>query len=215
MIALPLLGFYLPLKTIVPLLILLAIFISLYLSIQLRKSIRTKHIRMLFLATLPGVPLGVVLLKYIPAQGLSIFLGLLMIAFTTFQLVVKPQPRHLGTPWTLLTGFITGFLGGSIGIGAPPIIIYTAMQPWSKDETKATIAFLFLILGSFIAVNHAISGLITSEVLHYFVISLPALAAGIGLGVFTYKHISDHGYRKLTFILVLLLGVMMVYRNIF
>lgn len=214
LIALPLLGLFLPLKTIIPLLIMLALCISFYLSIQLRRSIRFRNIVTLFIATLPGIPLGVYTLQRVSPQTLSLGLGLLMISFTSYQLLATPKPRPLGTWSSLLAGVLSGILAGSIGAGGPPVIIYSALQPWSKDESKATLAFYFAVTGLIVSINHAITGLITEEVLHYFLISLPALLVGIILGVFGYKHISDHGYRKLAFILVFLLGCMIIYRNI-
>lgn len=214
LIALPLLGFFIPLKTIIPLLIMLALCISFYLSYQLRQAIRYRSIVTLFIATLPGIPLGVFMLKQISAQHLSLGLGVLMITFTSYQLLATPKPRPLGTWADVLAGVCSGVLAGSIGLGGPPVIVYSALQPWTKDQSKATLAFFFAITGVVVCVNHALSGLITQEVLHYFTISLPALAAGISLGVYGYKHMSDHGYRKLSFILVFLLGWMMIYRNI-
>lgn len=214
LIALPLLGLFVPLKTVIPLLNMLALCISVYLSLKMRQSIRFRNITMLFLATLPGIPLGVYTLQQVSAQWLSLALGVLMISFTGYLFLAKPKPRPLGMPWTLSAGFFSGILAGSIGAGGPPVIIYSSMQPWSKDESKGTLAFCFSITSLLVLANHAISGLITKDVLEYFTIFSPALAIGIALGVFAYKHISDQGYRKLAFFLVFLLGCMMIFKNI-
>lgn len=214
LIALPLLGLFIPIKTVIPLVIMLAMFISLTLSVQLRNSIRMKTISVLFLATLPGIPVGVYALTHVSSDILSLVLGLLMVSFTTYQLVAKPEPRKLGYPSTLTAGFACGVLTGSISAGGPPVIIYSALQPWSKDEAKATLAFYFLISGCTVLATHAYTGFITDEVLSYFTVSFPALVIGIFSGTFAYKHISDHGYRKLAIGLVFLLGCMMVYKHI-
>lgn len=214
LIALPLLDFFIPLKTLIPLLCLLALCISLYLSIQLRKSIHFSRIGLMLLANIPGIPLGVLLLKQLPSATLSLALGMLMISFTAYQLLAKPQPRELGRASALFAGFSSGILGGSIGAGGPPVIIYSATQRWSKDEAKGTLAFFFFISGGMVVLMHAFTGLVTQTVIHYFTISIPALAVGILFGIALYKRISDHGYRKLAFVLVFLLGWMMVIRNI-
>jgi len=213
LIALPLLGLLIPIKTIIPLVVILALCISLTLSLQLRRSIRFNNITVLFLATIIGIPVGVYSLKHIPAEILSLALGCLMIAFTSYQLLAKPSPCKLGLPSTITAGFFSGILGGSIGAGGPPVIIYSAIQTWSKDEAKSTLAFYFFISGIIISAFHAYSGLITSDVLNYIAISLPSLTVGVFLGTFAYKHISDHGYRKLATILIFLLGCMMIFKN--
>jgi len=214
LIALPLLGLFIGIKTIIPLVILLALCISMTLSVQLRSSINLKSIYGLMAATIPGIPLGVYTLKHIPAEMLAIIVGIIMVAFTSYQLLAKPTAKQLGIPSTILAGFVSGVLAGSIGAGGPPVIVYSSLQPWTKDQAKATLAFYFAICGAMVSITHAYTGLITQEVLKLFLISIPALIVGILLGSIAYKKLSDHGYKKLAFIIVFILGCMMIYKNI-
>ncbi|BDQ32776.1 sulfite exporter TauE/SafE family protein [Pseudodesulfovibrio portus] len=214
LIALPLLGFFIDIKVSVPLMLLLATIISLYLSFRLRKSINLKSTYILMIATLPGIPLGTYALKHFSTQWLSVGIGVLMVVFTSYMLLLKPRQRELGTVVTSLAGFLCGALGSSIGAGGPPVIIYTTLQPWNKDRAKGTLAFYFSFAGLVTIASHAFTGMITGEVLHLYAMSLPSLVTGIWLGTTAYKHLSDHGYRKLAFVLVFLLGCMMLWRNL-
>jgi hypothetical protein len=214
LIALPLLGFFLSIKTSVPLMVLLALVISLYLTVRLRKCINLKCTFTLLAASVVGVPFGVYALKQIPSDGLSILVGIIMTVFTSHQLLTRPEPRQLGRSTAVFAGFFSGLLGGSLGVGGPPVIIYAALQPWTKDEAKATLACFFALSGLVIIVSQALSGMITDEVLHLYALSLPALLTGIFLGTKAYKHLSDKGYRTLALAVVFLLGCMMIYRNI-
>jgi hypothetical protein len=214
LIALPLLGFLLDIKTSVPLMVLLAVVISLYLSVRLRKSINLKCAFTLMAASLAGIPLGVYALKQIPTRGLSICVGVIMVAFTSYQFLARPEPRSFGRRLTVLAGFCSGLLGGSLGVGGPPVIVYTALQPWTKDQAKATLACFFALSGLAVIATQAASGMITGSVLHLYALSLPALLSGIFLGTRAYERLSDHGYRRLALVLVFVLGCMMLYRNI-
>ncbi|XXJ19772.1 sulfite exporter TauE/SafE family protein [Desulfovibrio caledoniensis] len=214
LIALPLLGFFLDIKTSVPLMILLAVIISIYLSLRLRKSIDLKNAFTLLAASLAGIPLGVYALKQIPTRGLSLCVGVIMVVFTSYQFLARPEPRSFGKRLTVLAGFCSGVLGGSLGVGGPPVIVYTALQPWTKDRAKATLACFFALSGVAVIATQAVSGMITDEVLHLYGLSLPALLAGIFLGTKAYDRLSDNGYRQLAMALVFLLGCMMLYRNI-
>jgi uncharacterized membrane protein YfcA len=214
LIALPLLGLFLPLKTIIPLVCLLGCCVSLMLSLQLRASIKFRRIAALYAATIPGIPLGVYILARIPAEVLGLILGGVMILFTSYQLLIRPVQHPLGTACTIAAGFLSGVLGGSISAGGPPIIVYSAMQPWSKDQAKAMLAVYFLISGLTIFATHAVSGLITADVLRLFINSIPALVLGIWLGTVTYHRISDAGFRRLAFVLVFAFGLMMIYRSV-
>ena len=193
---------------------LLAVIVSLYLSLKLRKSIHLKSIYILIIATLPGIPLGTYALKNVSTQWLSIGIGILMVLFTSYMLLFKPRQRSLGTPVTALAGFFCGALGSSIGAGGPPVIIYTALQPWNKNQAKGTLAFYFSLAGLCTIASHAFTGMITGRVLNLYALSLPSLVAGIWLGTTAYKYLSDHGYRKLAFVLVFLLGCMMLIKNL-
>ncbi|MBG0789586.1 MAG: sulfite exporter TauE/SafE family protein [Desulfovibrionaceae bacterium] len=214
LIALPLLGFFIDIKLSVPLMQLLAVIVSIYLGFRLRKNIHLQSIYILMAATLPGIPLGTYALKHFSTQWLSIGIGLLMVLFTSYMLLFKPRARELGAPVTALAGFLCGGLGASIGAGGPPVIIYTALQPWDKDRAKATLSFYFSIAGLLTIASSALGGMITPAVLHLYALSLPSLVAGIWLGTAAYKRLSDKGYRKLAFVLVFLLGCMMLARNI-
>lgn len=214
LIALPLLGFFLSIKTSVPLMVLLAVIISLYLTVRLRKNINLKCTFTLMSASVVGTPLGVYALKQVPPEGLSIFVGIIMIVFTSHQFLARPEPIPLGKPAAILAGFFSGLLGGSLGVGGPPVIVYTALQPWTKDQAKATLACFFAFSGMVVIASQAVSGMITDEVLHLYVLSLPALVTGIFLGTKAYKHLSDKGYRELALAVVFLLGCMMIYRNV-
>lgn len=214
LIALPLLSLFLPIKEIVPLVIMLALFINLVLTVQLKSSIHLKTIGILFLATLPGIPVGIYMLTHVPGEGLAVLVGIIMISFTTYQLIARPKLRMLGLPITLAAGFASGILTGSLSTGGPPVIIYAAVQPWTKDQAKATLASYFLISGLAAVAAHAASGIITGSVMMHFAYMLPALVVGLYSGMFTYRRISDHGYRRLAIILVMVLGVMMIARNV-
>lgn len=214
LIALPLLGFFMPFKTIIPLVLLLSLIINITLSVQLRKSIHLETIATLFLITLPGIPVGAYILKLTSAQALSVILGFIMIAFTSYQLLIKPIQKRLGLPITLLAGFSSGVLAGSIGVGGPPVIIYSAIQPWSKDEAKATLAFYFLVSSILALISHAYTGILTKEIVQYSIPAVPGLCIGILGGTYAYKRISDKGYKKLAVLLVFCLGWMMILKSI-
>jgi len=213
LIALPLLSLFIPFKTIVPLTLMLSLFITLILSVQLRSAINRQTVAILFVATLPGIPVGIYLLKHVPSEYLAIFVGILMVSFTSYQMLATPRPMKLGLHFTLGAGLTSGILTGSLSTGGPPVIIYSAMQPWTKDQTKATLASYFFISGCAGLIAHFFSGIITQSVLTHFIYLFPAMIVGISTGTMAYKRLSDHGYRRLAIIFVFLLGIMMIAKN--
>ncbi len=64
-------------------------------------------------------------------------------------------------------------------MSGPPVIIYTALQPWDKDEIKSTLTGYFFLSGLIIIVAQAMSGLMTTAVLTGSLISIPFIIVGV------------------------------------
>lgn len=214
MIALPLLSQFIDIKTIIPLVALFALYINGSLILQLHNHCRWKRYVPMLVATLPGIPLGVYILKTVPVSVLTLMTGIIIFLFSLYSLFASTPTRRLGNFWAAVAGFTAGCLGGSIGANGPPIIIYTSLQPWTKDEIKANMVIYFLIAGVFISSMHATAGLITLNVLTYFAIGFPVLALSVFVGARCYKRLTDRNYRQLINILILALGVLMVIRGL-
>ncbi|MFP4168307.1 MAG: sulfite exporter TauE/SafE family protein [Desulfonatronovibrionaceae bacterium] len=210
MISLPLLAIFLDIKTVIPLISLYALIINAILLVQLYPSLQVKRLAVMLVATVPGIPTGVYLLKNIPAGILQLVLGIVLILFAAYALFLRLPRLKTGRKSEIAAGFLAGCLGGSIGANGPPIIIYTAVQPWAKDEIKSTLAGYFFTAGIGISTTHAVSGLITGKVLAYFLAGLVSLILGVFAGSRMYGKISETAYKKAISILILLLGIVMV-----
>jgi uncharacterized membrane protein YfcA len=103
-----------------------------------------------------------------------------------------------------------GCLGGAISASGPPVIIYTSLQPWNKDQIKVTLQGFFVISGIVVVIFQAIGGLVTGMVLWYFLAALPLLLLGTWVGSFLYGRIREETYRSILLILMGLLGLLML-----
>lgn len=213
LISLPLLALILDIKEVIPLVSLFALCINITLVMQLREHLQWQRLLVLLGTTLPGLPLGVYLLKHVSPGILTLVLGIITTLFCLQQLLTRMQPRELGNTWGGLAGFLAGILGGSIGANGPPVILYCTIQPWNKHETKACLAGYFLIAGIGVSTSHALGGMITKPVINVFFQGLPILALGIFSGTMAYRKISGRDYRTMAMILVLLLGMLMLWRG--
>ncbi|MBN2141574.1 MAG: sulfite exporter TauE/SafE family protein [Desulfovibrionaceae bacterium] len=210
LVSLPLLALFIDIKVIIPLVSLFALVINVILTAQLRAHMSRKRLAPLLLATVPGILLGIYILKTVDSRTLELCLGGTIIAFSLYTLTSAPPRKGPAGVWAWLAGLLSGCLGASIAANGPPIIIYTALQPWSKNEIKSTLCGYFLIAGLGISLTHALAGFITHRVLVLFAAGLPALVAGIVLGSFLYGRISETGYRKAVAALILVLGLAML-----
>lgn len=206
LVALPVLTYLLDLKTAVPLASTWGMTINIILLIQLRSHLSPKRILPLALASLPGIPLGVYILNTMPVWELEMVLGVLLVVLSLYFIWSGGKTRRLSQGWAYAAGFGSGVLGGSLAMSGPPVIIYTALQPWPKDEIKSTLIGFFFLSGLVILGAQAASGLFTSGVLTWSLISIPFVVWGVFLGTWCYDRIDTNRYRQVIVWLITLLG---------
>ncbi|NTV34676.1 MAG: sulfite exporter TauE/SafE family protein, partial [Deltaproteobacteria bacterium] len=110
-------------------------------------------------------------------------------------------------PWAYFFGFFAGGLGGAISASGPPVIVYTSLQAWTKDQIKVTLQGFFIIAGLLIGVFHAANGLTTDGVIRNFLVSIPTLLMGTWAGSLLYGKFKEEGYRRVMLALLGALGV--------
>ncbi len=210
LVSLPCLTLWLPIKTAVPLVNLMSCCINLILIIQLRHSLHGPKILPLLLASLPGIPLGVYFLKTVAPWKLELLLGAVLITFPLCSGSSRLRARRTHPGWACLAGFCSGCLGGSLGTSGPPIVVYTALQPWNTDEMKGTLVGFFLIDHLGVLGLQALSGLVTVRVATLVFVSLPFLVLGVLCGSFCYRKTASENYRKAITAMLFAIGLFLL-----
>ncbi len=211
LVAVPILALVLPASTLVPLMTLLAIFISVFNLLSLRHALSIKLVLPLLGGYLLGTPLGLLFLTRAPETLVLGSLGLLISLYAGLSLAGR-QPN---APWLLHHGTAIGTLSGALGAAystnGPPVILHvTAQLDWDADRRKAVLAAFFLLSSRITATAHGMSGLITGEVLPWMGWGLPPLVGGTLAGILLYRRLGEHDYRRLALLIILVGGLMLV-----
>lgn len=212
MLSIPLLAVVLDIKSVIPLANLIAVTMTVTVFLQLRHQFDWKKLSPLIWGAMPGIVLGVFFLKRLDKEAIHWLLGVLLIGFALYSLLFRSSRKEIRKQWAYVFGFLSGCLGGAFGASGPPVIAYTSLQTWSKDQIKVTLQGFFFLSGVAIGISHALSGITTFRVLHFYVSGLPALLLGAGLGSFFYGFINEESYRRLIIFLLACLGVLMIYK---
>lgn len=172
-----------------------------------RHHIEMRPVRRMLLGGLPGVPLGALALKYLPAAWIGTTISVITLAFGLLLLArVRVRfPEHEATEPTI--GLLSGLLGGSISSPGPPVVLYAIARRWTKDVFRSSLMAYFLCLAAAGAVCYVAYGMVTQETL---VISLAALLPGFAasrLGGRLKRRISERTFRWIVLIIILLVGV--------
>jgi len=156
----------------------------------------------------------VYILKALSTGFLEITIGAVLIVFPVWLMSRGAPDREVAPGWVWPVGFISGVLGGSVSAGGPPVIIYTALQPWGKLAIKSTLVAFFLLTSIAIGAAQTASGLVTREVLTLFASGLPALVTGVLAGSYLFDRVDSGSYRKVLNVLLVALGCFMVLKVI-
>lgn len=163
----------------------------------------------LLVASLLGIPCGLLMLKFAPLAIVKALLGALLIAYSAFSLSRRTLPQSKSTSLVYWCGFAAGVLGGAYNTNAPPVVLYGALAKWQPDRFRATLQGYFLPVGIVICLAHGASDLWSREVIRLYWWSLPGLLAGNWLGVMLARRFDVKRFTRALYILLGLLGLSM------
>lgn len=212
LLSLPLMVLFMDIRGAIPLVNLMGVVLTVILIVQLRAHWEWGKIWPLLAGAFPGIPVGVYFLKRMDPVHVQIILGVVLVAYAIYGLLFKLPIGKLGGLWACVFGFFAGSLGGAISASGPPVIVYTSLQAWTKDQIKVTLQGFFIVSGLLIGVFHAANGFLTDRVVVNFLVSIPTLLAGTWVGSLLYGRFREEGYRQVMLVLLGALGVFTLMR---
>lgn len=210
LVAIPLLALIIDIKAAVPLCILNGLIITVYLAVQLRRYLDRGKILPLVLGSIPGVFAGVTLLKGVDSSVIRTCIGLLLIIYSLYNLLIHPRPLRPARAWGYVAGFLTGAIGAAFSAGGPPTIVYTTLTDWKKEEIKATLSGFFVLNGILTALVHVLTGVSTVTTAGYFAATAPFVLVGTVLGSRVTGKIDRRTYLRIIYGFLIVMGVMLV-----
>src|SRR5260221_6491689 len=106
---------------------------------KLRRAIKPIRLLPFLIGGAIGLPAGVELLRWAPAEALRIAVGILLILFSLYSLA-RPQFGRIAAGGRLAdggVGILSGILGGATGFGGILPTIWCNVRGWPKDEQRA------------------------------------------------------------------------------
>lgn len=177
-----------------------------------RHSLTWNHLGPMTLAGLIGVPIGVWLLPSVPIDAFKLGIGLILIVFCLFLLVVPASWRlkHRYRPVELMMGFAGGFTGGLTGVPGPPVIMWGTVQSWTRQEKRALYQVFILVVLFMMLAASAATGLMRWEFAWGALIITPGTVIGAYCGAWLYHRVDDRRFDRIVLVILLVSGVGMV-----
>jgi uncharacterized membrane protein YfcA len=179
---------------------------------KLHHNLNASRLMPLIVGSVVGVPLGIVMLRWVSPVHLRMAIGILLILFSLYNLIRPklPEIKRGGRAADAGVGFLNGVVSGSTGLAGILVVIWSNMRGWQRDEQRA--AFQPTGVATFLVTLVALggAGIITADMVKLFALGLPALALGTWLGWKLYGKLDEASFRKGVLVLLLVSGIALV-----
>lgn len=214
LLAVPLLGIFLPLKVVVPILVIYSLIMNSIILYYIREHINIKKISILVIAGIVGTPFGTHLLTILDENMLKVMVGVIV----TISAIINRYGYRVRVKNESLSyipvGLVSGLLNGSVSLSGPPIIVFLTNQGVEKQVFRANLTSYFWILNIITIPTFFLSGLITKNVLSYTLYLFPGLIAGVLLGLKLGNKVNEGYFKRLTLGLVTFMGILSIVSGI-
>lgn len=213
LLAVPLFALVLPAREAVVVGVVLSLVISVGQVAPARRDVDLVVFRRLLIASVAGMPLGLVLFLAAPTWVLQFGVGVVVLASAAL-----PHPMRWARPGRvtdLVSGLVSGLLKTSVAINGPPLVF--ALRSHSLDPARFRATMAAVLAGGNAAATafFAVSGSITTTVAVAALVAAPLVLVGQHLGTRLGRLGSPRVFSFAVTTLVLLSGVVCLARGLY
>jgi uncharacterized membrane protein YfcA len=208
LLAMPLLALLLGVRVATPLVAFAASTIAVTILLRHWRSVDVRATWRLVLASLLGIPFGLLLLKHAPEAYVKLVLGVLLILYGLYGLLAPRLPVARGEWLAYAFGFVAGVLGGAYNTNGPPVVIYGALKGWPPEYFRATLQGCFLLTGLMILAGHGLAGLWTPQVLRLYALAVPFIMLAIFAGEKLNRRIPRETFSRVVYAFLVVMGAL-------
>ncbi|MDP2266269.1 MAG: sulfite exporter TauE/SafE family protein [Thiobacillus sp.] len=213
LISVPLLALFLPLKFVVPLILLLDFTASIVIGGFNFKRVKWGEVAVLIPFGIVGVILGTSLLVSLPPEPMLIALAAFVFIFALRSLFYIHGDKLASRAWAVPASLTGGTVGALFGTGGPPYVIYLTHRIRDKSDLRATFSALFFTEGLMRIISFLVAGLLmTATVWVAYAVALPLVLGALYLGGRVHVGLSQAQMTRLVGLLLLVSSVSLLFK---
>jgi uncharacterized membrane protein YfcA len=213
--AMPLLVLLVPLRVAVPLMLVFDLVSSLLLGLRNRRHIALREGARLLPFMLAGMAIGVLALVKAPERVLLVVLGLFILGFAAWSLLVRGRPRPLAPGWAFPFGTVGGIFTALFGTGGPFYTIYLTRRLDDKLALRATISGVLMFSAVARLLLFSSAGLYKQDALPLLAaLLLPFALGGLYLGNRLHQWLPAERIKQAIWVVLIAGGASLVLRNL-
>jgi uncharacterized membrane protein YfcA len=214
MVAVPLLSLVMPARDAAGMMLPLLLVMDAIAIWTYRKDADWRILKIMLPGAMVGTLIGWALWSFVSDAMVLLFIGVITLLFILDALLpIRKKLEGLppSKPWGTFWGGFAGFTSFISHTGGPPFQIYVLPQRLTPVIYSGTTAFFFAIVNTAKLVPYFFLGQLNVANITYAAILAPLAVVGVMIGVWLVRRISVKRFYQLTYWLVFLLALKLIY----
>ena len=210
-------SFILPAIEIVPIILILEVFISIFMIPYIWNKIDWNFVFKLLIGIGIGSPVGLYLLKYLSPETTHLYVCLIIIFFSLLLMKGYTNKNINNNQSKIFTGIISGALNGLTTLGGMPVALFLLITSIQPAVIRGSLAALFFLTDVYAFILSFFGGIVDMITVYRTVSLIIILPIGAYMGNKFFIKSKEQLYRKVVFyflIVISIFGILRIFGNI-
>ena len=205
-------SFILPAIEIVPIILILEVFISIFMAPYIWNKIDWNFVFKLLIGISIGSPIGLYLLKYLSPQTTHLYVCIIIIFFSLLLMKGYSNQKINNTGSKIFTGIISGTLNGLTTLGGMPVALFLLVTSIQPSVIRGSLAALFFLTDVYAFVLSFFGGIVDMITIYRTLPLIIILPIGVYIGDKFFVKSKEDLYRKVVFYFLIVISIFGILR---
>jgi uncharacterized membrane protein YfcA len=207
-------SFILPAIQIVPIILILEVFISIFMIPYIWNKIDWNFVFKLLVGIAIGSPIGLYLLKYLSPETTHLYVCLIIIFFSILLMRGYINKKINNNQSKIFTGIISGTLNGLTTLGGMPVALFLLITSIQPAVIRGSLAALFFLTDIYAFILSYFGGIVDMTTIYRTLPLIVVLPAGAFIGNKFFIKSKEKLYRKVVFYFLIIISIFGILRII-
>ena len=200
-------SFILPAIEIVPIILILEVFISIFMFPYIWNKIDWNFVFKLLIGIVIGSPIGLYLLKYLSPQTTHLYVCVIIIFFSILLMKGYSNQRINNNRSKIFTGIVSGTLNGLTTLGGMPVALFLLVTSIQPAVIRGSLAALFFLTDVYAFILSFFGGIVDMITIYRTLPLIIILPIGVYIGDKFFIKSREALYRKVVFYFLILISI--------
>ena len=207
-------SFILPAIEIVPIILILEVFISIFMIPYIWNKIDWSFVFKLLIGMAIGSPIGLFLLKYLSPDTTHLYVCLIIIFFSILLMKGYTNKDINNNQTKIFTGVIAGTLNGLTTLGGMPVALFLLVTSIQPAVIRGSLAALFFLTDVYAFILSFFGGIVDMTTIYRTLPLIVILPIGVFIGDKFFVKSKEEAYRKVVFYFLIFISIFGIFRAI-